>query len=235
MQTQRHILYAEDDETLAFLTREGLQQHGFTVDHFSNGQDCLQAFAKGKYSCCILDIMLPGADGFAIAAAIRARDPDVPVIFLSAKTLQEDRLKGLRTGADDYLVKPFSLEELVLKMEIFLSRPRKSAAAPAGSYHAGAYRFDPANFSLQKEGEEIILTQKEAELLRLLLDHANQVLKREQILSAIWGQEGYFYGRSLDVFISRLRKIFAGEQGVRIETMHGIGFRWVDKTAIDQG
>lgn len=235
MQNQRHILYAEDDETLAFLTREGLQQHGFTVDHFSNGLDCIQAFTKGKYSCCILDIMLPGADGFAIAAAIRVRDPDVPVIFLSAKTLQEDRLRGLRTGADDYLVKPFSLEELVLKIEVFLSRPRKAASAPAGEYQAGSYRFVPANFSLRKAGTEILLTQKEAELLQMLLDHPNQVLKREQILSAIWGQEGYYYGRSLDVFISRLRKLFSGESSVRIETLHGIGFRWVDKTGIDQG
>lgn len=230
MTPPRHILYAEDDETLAFLTKESLQQHGYTVDHYANGNSCMQAFEKGRYDLCILDILLPGADGFAIAEAIRRQDYEIPILFLSAKTLKEDRLRGLRTGADDYLIKPFSIEELVLKMEVFLARQKKVSAAPLTSYRAGAAVFIPAEFSLQQGDKQTTLTQKEAELLKYFLDHPRQVLKRDQLLTAIWGQDDYFFGRSLDVFISRLRKLFADDPAVKIETLHGIGFRWVDTT-----
>ena len=142
------ILYAEDDETLAFLTKDNLEQQHFEVDHFVNGEHCLQAFRKNIYDVCVLDVMLPGIDGFAIAAAIRKINHEIPIIFLSAKTLKEDRLKGLRIGADDYLVKPFSIEELVLKIEIFIARSKKNTAASKKIYNAGSFQFDPANFIL---------------------------------------------------------------------------------------
>lgn len=221
------ILYAEDDETLAFLTRDNLLQHHYEVDHFSNGEDCLEAFQKNKYDVCVLDIMMPGMDGFALAEAIRKANHEIPIIFLSAKTLKEDKLKGLRIGADDYLIKPFSIEELVLKIEMFISRSKKNSSVTKKSYKLGAFEFDPENFLLTKNGEQTILTQKEATLLQYFLDNKNVVLKREQILTAIWGQDDYFYGRSLDVFISRLRKIFAGDSSVKIETLHAIGFKLV--------
>lgn len=223
------ILYAEDDQTLAFLTKDSLLQHQYEVDHFANGAACLKAFAANKYDVCILDIMLPGMDGFAIAEAIRKVNHEVPIIFLSAKTLKEDKLKGLRTGADDYLVKPFSIEELVLKIEIFIARSKKSHSAAGRIYRAGSFEFDPANFLLVSNGKQNELTQKESALLQFFLENRNTVLRREQILTAIWGQDDYFFGRSLDVFISRLRKIFAADDAVKIETLHGIGFKFTDK------
>lgn len=221
------ILYAEDDDTLAFLTRDNLEQHRFEVHHYTNGEQCLQAFKSGVYDVCVLDIMLPGIDGFAIAEAIRRINHEIPIIFLSAKTLKEDKLKGLRIGADDYLVKPFSIEELVLKIEIFIARSKKNIASNKKVYTAGSFQFDPANFILIRNNEQVELTERESELLQYFLDNKNTVLKREQILTAIWGQDDYFFGRSLDVFISRLRKIFAADSTVKIETLHGIGFKLV--------
>ncbi len=221
------ILYAEDDATLAFLTKESLEEHGYKVDHFANGEDCRQAYAKSKYDVCVLDVMMPGMDGFELAEWIRKSNHEVPIIFLSAKTLKEDKLKGLRIGADDYLVKPFSMEELVLKIEIFITRSKKNTVAGNKLYTAGSFQFDPRNFLLQHGKEQIELTQREAELLRYFLDHKNEVLKREQILTAIWGQDDYFFGRSLDVFVSRLRKIFSADEKVKIENLHGIGFKMV--------
>ena len=224
---KHRILYAEDDETLAFLTKDNLEQHHFEVDHYADGADCLQAFTKGQYDVCVLDVMMPGMDGFALAEAIRKLNHEVPILFLSAKTLKEDKLKGLRLGADDYLVKPFSIEELVLKIDIFITRSKKNNTVPKKIYQAGKFLFDPGNFVLQNGKHEIELTQREAELLQYFLDNKNEVLKREQILTAIWGQDDYFFGRSLDVFVSRLRKIFAGDAGIKIENLHGIGFKLV--------
>lgn len=221
------ILYAEDDETLAFLTKDNLEQHHFVVHHFSNGNDCLQAFNKHVYDVCILDVMMPGLNGFDLATEIRKTNIDVPILFLSAKTLKEDKLNGLRLGADDYLVKPFSIEELVLKIDIFIARSKKTNSTNNKIQQAGKFNFDPSNFVLKKENTTIELTQRESELLLFFLQNKNQVLKREQILTSIWGQDGYFYGRSLDVFISRLRKIFAQDDSLQIETLHGIGFKLV--------
>jgi DNA-binding response OmpR family regulator len=218
------ILYAEDDNTLAFLTQDSLEMNGYDVVHVSDGKSCLDAFAGGGFDLCILDIMLPKADGFEIAAQIRNADTDVPIIFLSAKTMKEDRLKGLRLGADDYLVKPFSIEELLLKIDIFLKRSRK--AAPARQMVSiGGLQVDFANLVVRHGQEKTALTQREADLLALFLQHPDQILKRETILKALWGDDDYFMGRSLDVFISRLRKILAPAAGVSIENIHGIGFR----------
>ncbi len=221
------ILYAEDDQTLAFLTRDNLEQNGYEVIHCADGQACLNAFAAATFDICILDIMLPKKDGFEIAAGIRAVNADVPIIFLSAKTLREDRIKGLRLGADDYLVKPFSIEELLLKIEIFLKRSQKSKMPDVPLYTVGSYVFDARNYTVSGNGRISTLTQREAELLRFFLNHKNMVLKREQILQAIWGNDDYFTGRSLDVFISRLRKILSDQPGISIENLHGIGFRFV--------
>jgi DNA-binding response OmpR family regulator len=220
------ILYAEDDETLAFLTKDNLEQNGYEVLHCADGAICMETFRNETVDLCVLDIMLPKKDGFEIAAEIRELDPEVPIIFLSAKTLKEDRIKGLRLGADDYLVKPFSIEELLLKIEIFLKRSQKSIRQDASVYAVGKYRFDAKNLLVFNDYEKIILTQRESELLKLFLDNKNTVLKREEILKKLWGDDDYFMGRSLDVFISRLRKIFANEQGISIENLHGIGFRF---------
>jgi DNA-binding response OmpR family regulator len=223
--TKYKILYAEDDETLAFLTKDNLEQV-YDVTHCNDGDEALESFKKNDFDICVLDIMMPKKDGFELAEAIRKQNSDVPIIFLSAKTLKEDRLKGLRLGADDYLVKPFSIEELLLKIEIFLKRSQKTKVVEKNCYEIGKYQFDSKNFLIFNETEKISLTQREAELLKLFLDNKNVVMKREEILKSLWGTDDYFLGRSLDVFISRLRKILANEKGIAIENLHGIGFKF---------
>jgi DNA-binding response OmpR family regulator len=220
------ILYTEDDETLAFLTTDNLLQNNYEVVHCSDGKSGLEAFKNEDFDICILDIMLPKMDGFELATEIRKNNTDIPIIFLSAKTLKEDRIKGLRLGADDYLVKPFSIEELLLKIEIFLKRSQKNNFIESPIYTIGKYQFDYTNFFLFTENEKIGLTQRESELLKLFFDNKNTVLKRERILSALWGNDDYFTGRSLDVFISRLRKFLINEKDVSIENIHGVGFRF---------
>ncbi len=220
------ILYTEDDETLAFLTKDNLEQNNYEVIHCTNGKSGLETFKNEDFDICIFDIMMPKMDGFELAEEVRKIDTDVPIIFLSAKTLKEDRIKGLRLGADDYLVKPFSIEELILKIEIFLKRSQKNNKVEKSIYEIGKYQFDTKNFILFNEEEKVGLTQREAELLKLFIDNKNLVLKREQILTALWGTDDYFMGRSLDVFISRLRKILSAEKGISIENLHGIGFRF---------
>ena len=226
------ILYAEDDETLAFLTKDNLEQNGYDVTHCSDGNACIERFKTEKFDLCILDIMLPKMDGFELATEIRKLNSDIPIIFLSAKTLREDRIKGLRLGADDYLVKPFSIEELLLKIEIFLKRSQKNKALENPNYSIGKYTFDPQNFIVFNDNKKFSLTQRESELLKLFLDNRNVVLKREMILKSLWGDDDYFMGRSLDVFISRLRKRLAADPLVRIDSVHGVGFRLVVPAAV---
>lgn len=224
--TKYKLLYAEDDETLAFLTKDNLELY-YNVTHCNDGEIALGSFKTTAFDICVLDIMMPKIDGFELAEAIRKLDADIPIIFLSAKILKEDRIRGLRLGADDYLVKPFSIEELLLKIEIFLKRSHKHTIVAKNNYTIGKYQFDHKNFLVFNETEKISLTQREAELLKLFLDNKNVVLKREEILKSLWGNDDYFLGRSLDVFISRLRKILANEKGIAIENLHGIGFKFL--------
>ena len=223
--TKYKILYAEDDETLAFLTKDNLEQN-YDVTHCADGEIALEIFKKESFDVCVFDIMMPKKDGFELAEEIRKINSEVPIIFLSAKTLKEDRIKGLRIGADDYLVKPFSIEELLLKIEIFLKRTNKISSTEQTTIKVGKYQFDSKNFIVFNEDEKITLTQRESDLLKFFLQNKNVVLKREQILKSLWGEDDYFMGRSLDVFISRLRKILANENGISIENLHGIGFRF---------
>lgn len=224
--SKKRILYVEDDETLAFLTADNLEQH-FDVVHCNNGSDAFQLFCDETFDLCVLDIMLPDMDGFEIASEIRKRNKEIPIIFLSAKTMKEDRIKGLKLGADDYLVKPYSIEELILKIEIFLNRSQKNIEKSQSKYILGSFEFEFENYSLKNDKKQITLTEREASLLKLFLDNANTVLKREKILTSLWGNDDYFSGRSLDVFISRLRKILKEEESVRIENIPRIGFKMV--------
>ena len=223
---KKKILYAEDDTTLAFLTADNLEQY-YEVAHFANGKEAFDAFKNGSFDLCILDVMLPLMDGFHLAAAIRERDVEIPIIFLSAKTLKEDRIKGLRLGADDYLVKPYSMEELILKIEVFLQRSQKSAPERNSIYPLGDFTFDAVNYSVTRNGETTQLTERESALLQLFIENKNTILKREEILTSIWGTDDYFMGRSMDVFISRLRKIFKDDDRIRIENIPRVGFKLV--------
>lgn len=223
---KKRILYVEDDETLAFLTADNLEQH-FNVTHCNNGKQAFETFCTEYFDLCVLDIMLPDMDGFEIATEIRKRNQEIPIIFLSAKTLKEDRIKGLKLGADDYLVKPYSIEELILKIEIFLNRSQKQTEKTNKNYTIGSFIFQPENYILIKDNQTTTLTERESGLLLLFLDNVNTVLKREKILISLWGNDDYFSGRSLDVFISRLRKIFKEETQVRIENIPRVGFKLV--------
>ncbi len=223
---KKRILYVEDDNTLAFLTADNLEQY-YEVVHFTNGKDAFDAFKNHEFDLCILDVMLPQMDGFELAAAIRERNIAIPIIFLSAKTLKEDRIKGLKLGADDYLVKPYSIEELILKIEVFLQRSQKQPNMKNKTCTIGSFTFDPDNYAVFKNGETTHLTERESALLKLFIDNKNTILKREKILTELWGTDDYFMGRSMDVFISRLRKIFKDEDNIRIENIPRIGFKLV--------
>ena len=223
---RKRILYVEDDETLAFLTADNLEQH-FEVIHCNNGAKAFDLFCNEEFDLCVLDIMLPDMDGFEIATEIRKRNQEIPIIFLSAKTMKDDRIKGLRLGADDYLVKPYSIEELILKIEIFLNRSQKVNDKTIKKYIIGSFEFEFENYILKSKTKKITLTEREAGLLKLFLDNANTVLKREKILTSLWDNDDYFSGRSLDVFISRLRKILKDESNVKIENIPRVGFKMV--------
>ncbi len=221
-----HLLYVEDDASLGFVTRDNLELQGYEVTHFEDGQEAINAIENHQFDLCILDVMLPGVDGFTIAEEIRKFDTQVPIIFLTAKSLKEDKIKGLKLGADDYITKPFSIEELILKIEVFLRRRTIVAPTSAKNFRFGTYEFDYDNLDLINDGESKSLTQREADLLKLFLEQPNQVIKRSDILEKLWGEDDYFLGRSLDVFISRLRKYLKDDESLKIENIHGVGFRF---------
>lgn len=223
--SKKKIFYVEDDETLAFLTSDNLED-AYEVHHFSNGKNAIENFDKHAFDICILDVMLPQMDGFEITSEIRKRNSEIPIIFLSAKTLKEDRIKGLKLGGDDYLVKPYSIEELKLKIEIFLNRSSKTVSKQTTEYEFEEFVFEPLNFCIKSPSETVKLTEREAGLLKLFLDNKNTVMRREDILIKLWGSDDYFLGRSLDVFISRLRKIFKDNSNIKIENIPRIGFKF---------
>lgn len=222
--SKAHLLYVEDDESLSFVTQDHLELQGYRVTHCPDGPTALAAIAREDYDLCLLDIMLPGTDGFTLARKIRERNRAVPILFLTARSLKEDRINGLKLGADDYITKPFSIEELLLKIEVFLRRSRINTPPRQQEYELGDYHFHYANLTLRHGEENRRLTQKEADLLRYLVENSDRVIKRSTILEEIWGQDDYFLGRSLDVFISRLRKYLREDERLRIENIHGVGF-----------
>ncbi|MBC6996338.1 response regulator transcription factor [Neolewinella lacunae] len=226
--SKAHLLYVEDDESLSFVTQDNLEFNGFTVTHCADGTAALREIEKEgfQYDLCLLDVMLPGVDGFQLAERIRSRNQDIPILFLTAKSLKEDRLQGLRLGADDYITKPFSIEELILKIEVFLRRNRVRPSSPAlDPRRIGDYQFELEKLQLTYRAEPPRrLTRREAELLQFLSVRRDQVIERGEILEKIWGENDYFMGRSLDVFISRLRKYLSKDPRIRVENIHAVGF-----------
>jgi DNA-binding response OmpR family regulator len=224
--TKGTILFAEDDSSLAFIVKDGLEDEGYKVVHCSDGQTAIDSFDKSKFDICLLDIMMPNRDGYSVAKKIRQQTDVMPVLFLSTKNQEEDRLKGYDTGADDYISKPFSMPELLRKIEVFLRRSRKLNADSTGDFRIGSIIFSFVNLKITTQSESFNITQREADLLKFFCEHPNKVIKREEVLINVWGKDDFFLGRSMDVFISKLRKYIKAEPGVVLETIHGIGFRF---------
>lgn len=219
------ILYVEDDLNLGFVTQDNLQLNGFDVHHCKNGQEALSLFNQEPFDLCILDVMLPKLDGFELARIIRKENKEVPIIFLTAKSLKSDKIEGLMLGGDDYITKPFSIEELILKIEIFLKRSKiVNPKVEQSHFKIGSYTFDFSQLELKHSNESRKLTYKEAELLRFFAMHKNEVLKRDFITTKIWGDDDYFSGRSMDVFIYRLRGYLKDDNSIEIKNIHGVGF-----------
>ena len=220
------ILYVEDDPSLGFVTKDSLEEEGFQIFHFSDGKAAWKFFKKEKFDLCLLDVMLPEMDGFSLAEKIREQNPHIPIIFLSARLLDEDRIQGLKIGGDDYITKPFNIEELILKVRVFLKRNSVSDyQISSDHYKCGAYDFSYKQLTLTFDDQVQKLTHREAEVLKFFLERKNQVVKREDILIAIWGRDDYFLGRSLDVFLTRIRKMLSKDPNIKIENIHGVGFR----------
>ncbi len=227
MSKKARILYVEDDVTLSFITKDNLEMHGYIIDYCEDGEKAINKYNNNNYDLCILDIMLPKIDGYTVAKKIRENDQHIPIIFLTAKSAKDDKIYGLKTGADDYITKPFSIEELILKIEIFLKRGKIVNDYKHNQIiHIGNYKFDFDNLLLINEKEARKLTFKEAGLIKYLYDNKNTLIKREDILIALWGDDDYFMGRSLDVFISRIRKYFKDDPNIKIDTIHGFGFKF---------
>jgi DNA-binding response OmpR family regulator len=221
-----NILLVEDDPSLGFVIKDNLIHKGYQVTLCTNGEEGDQQFQTQSCDLCILDVMMPKKDGFSLAQSIRAKNKEVPILFVTAKSMLEDKIVGFNSGGDDYLVKPFSMEELSLRMEVFLRRTGAgSHSVDEASYSIGDFNFDCKNFSLHHITGNKTLTQKEAEVLKLLCSNKDRVLKREEILTTVWGDDDYFMGRSLDVFISKLRKYLKDDPRVEIVNYHGVGFR----------
>ena len=221
------ILLVEDDPSLGFVTTEALKDSGYDVKLAKDGHLAFEVFFKGDFELCILDVMLPKKDGFTLAKEIRQVNEQMPILFLTAKSMQADRLQGFELGADDYLTKPFEIEELVLRIEAILKRARRENAKQTGRdrFIIGSYEFSFKSQELRRDGHVKTLTKKESDLLRLLAVHMNRTLERELALKLIWGQDDYFLGRSLDVFITKLRKYFKDDPSISIENIHGKGFQ----------
>jgi DNA-binding response OmpR family regulator len=225
MIAEKKILLVEDDPSLGFVIKDNLTMRGYTVTLCTDGEAGERSFRTGNFNLCIFDVMLPKKDGFALARTVRESDKEIPILFLTAKSMTVDKLTGFQTGADDYITKPFNLEELLYRMEVFLRRTAEPMPAPERTFPLGRYHFDYTTYTLRLHDTEKTLTQKEAEVLQLLYQHRTRVLKREEILKHVWGDDDYFMGRSMDVFISKLRKYLKEDPSVRIVNYHGVGFR----------
>jgi len=220
------ILLVEDDKNLGFVITDFLGISGYKVQHAEDGVSGLETFRNGKFDLCILDIMMPFKDGFTLAEEIRLIDKNVPIIFLTAKTMKEDKVRGFKLGADDYITKQFSTEELSLRIEAIIRRTRQSLIATDQGivFQIGKYTFNYSNQVLIGFGQERRLTKKEAEVLRLLCINKNKILRREIALKMIWGEDDYFMGRSMDVYITKLRKFLENDPSVNITNIHRTGF-----------
>lgn len=227
------ILLAEDDVDFAQVLKQYLELYQFEVHWSCDGEQALNSFKNDDFSCCILDVMMPKIDGFTLAEKMIDYNPDVPFVFLTAKQLKEDKLRGLKLGADDYIVKPFEADELVLRIQNILKRSRKLSLNTSQTVEIaiGEFSFDTQRLELKKANTLQQLTEKEAALLLYLFENKNKLIKREDILLAVWNSDNFFSGRSMDVFISRLRKYFREDASIAIESKRNLGLEFKIKKA----
>lgn len=223
------ILLLEDDPNLGFMVEEHLIMKGYSVKRVNNGEEGLREYAQYPYQLILADVMMPKMDGFTFVRKIRKTDKDVPIIFLTAKSMKEDSIEGFKSGCDDYIIKPFSIEELFLRIEAVLRRSGRAikSDAPGGYISFGKFRFNPVTMQLQSGTKSETLTAKEAGLLKLLLENLNKELDRTEALTRIWGEDTIFTARSMDVYITKLRKHLKPDPSVKILNIHGKGYKLV--------
>lgn len=222
---QRHILLVEDDPTLGLIVHDLLRMDGYSVTLIRDGREALPAFHSNQIDLAVLDIMLPGRDGFALTEDLRKISPALPILLLTARDRVEDRVRGLRAGADDYVIKPFHNEELLLRIGSLLKRSEPATDTNGNLLHIGAFTLDRETYLLRWPDGKKKLTRKEGDVLKLLIQREGRTTERDLIGRLVWGDSGYFIGRSMDVYIARLRKILKADPSVRLETLHGVGFR----------
>lgn len=223
MENKHTIFLVEDDENFGSVLKSYLEMNDFNVSWTKDGASAITNFQLRKYDFCILDIMLPNVDGFTLAKKIKAMNPEIPTIFLTAKTLKEDILQGYKLGADDYVTKPFDSEVLLYKIKAILKR-NSEESNDTNIFTIGKYTFDSVLRTLSNNNDSIKLSPKESELLKMLCLHENKILDRDKALNKIWGEDGYFTARSMDVYITKLRKYLKNDQTIEIENIHGSGF-----------
>ncbi len=227
MEKKMRVILSEDDENLGSLLREYLIAKGYDTDLYPDGEAAFKGFRKNQYDLCIFDVMMPKKDGFTLAKDVRIINSDIPIIFLTAKNMKEDVIEGFRIGADDYMTKPFSMEELIFRIEAILRRTLGEADNTQVIFKLGRYTFDARKQTLSDANDSTKLTTKESELLRLLCVNANKVLERNYALKTIWVDDNYFNARSMDVYITKLRKHLKDEEGIEIINIHGKGYKLI--------
>ena len=227
MEEKQRILLCEDDENLGMLLREYLQSKGFYAELCPDGDAGYKAFVKGKFDICVLDVMMPIKDGFTLAQEIRAVDPEIPIIFLTAKDLNEDILEGFKIGADDYITKSFSMEVLVMRIKTILRRVNGKKIKENSLYKIGRFQFNAQKQLLTIDDKQQKLTTRESELLNLLCAHRNEVLLRDYALKTVWTEDTYFNARSMDVYITKLRKLLKADDSIEIINIHGKGYKLI--------
>jgi len=224
MSSKKSLFFVEDDLSFGAVLKSYLEICNFLVTWLDDGKHAVSTFKEGKYDLCLLDVMLPHVDGFTIGQEIRSFDMNIPIIYLTAKSLKEDILTGYRLGADDYIIKPFDADVLLYKIAVVLKRSEGSAVGDSVHYEIGNYLFDPKLREIKINDQKQLLSPKESALLQLLCEHKNELLTRELALKKIWGDDGYFTTRSMDVFITKLRKYLKDDPSIEIRNIHGSGF-----------
>lgn len=228
MTSNINALLVEDDKNLGIILKKYLEAKDIPVTLCSNGEEALNTFRKGGFNFCILDVMMPVMDGFTLAQELKKVDKKVPIIFLTAKTTQQDIIKGFKLGADDYITKPFSMDELLMRIHAVFNRTSNEVSSPT-SFRLGSYVFDAPRHVLKRDDESRKLTSKEADLLLLLCENMNETLERSVALQKVWYEDSYFNARSMDVYITKLRKYFKDEPKVELVNVHGVGFKLIVK------